>query len=49
LKLGNDKYLDLIKQDGNKPNFVNNLGKRIKKVSIVNEGDCIKVTPYGMD
>ena len=25
--------------------FVNNLGKRINKVSIVNEGDCIKVSP----
>ena len=31
LNLGNDKYLDLIKQAGTKPNFVNNLGKRIKK------------------
>lgn len=37
--------MDLIKQAGTKPNFVNNLGKRIKKVTIVNEGDCIKVTP----
>ncbi len=45
LNLGKDKYLDLIKQDGSKPNFVNNLGKRIRKVSIVNEGDSIKVTP----
>jgi len=33
------------KQAGNKPNFVNNLGKRIKKVTIVNEGDSIKITP----
>ncbi len=47
LKLGNDKYLDLIKQAGTNPNFVNNLGKRIKKVTIVNEGDSIKVTPKG--
>jgi len=48
LKLGQDKYLDLIKQAGSsKPNFVNNLGKRIKKISIVNEGDCIKVIPTG--
>jgi len=47
LNLGTDKYLDLIKQAGSKPNFVNNLGKRIKKVSIVNEGDSIKVTPTG--
>ena len=38
------KNLDLIKQSGIKPNFVNNLGKRIKKVTIVNEGDSIKVT-----
>ena len=45
LNLGDDKYLDLIKQAGSKPNFVNNLGKRIKKVSIVNEGDSIKITP----
>ena len=45
LNLGTNKYLDLIKQSAKKPNFVNNLGKRIKKVTIVNEGDCIKVTP----
>ena len=47
LNLGSDKYLDLIKQAGNKPNFVNNLGKRIKKVSIVNDGDCIRIIPTG--
>jgi len=47
LNLGDDKYMDLIKQAGIKPNFVNNLGKRLKKVSIVNEGDSIKVTPTG--
>ena len=47
LGLGADKYLDLIKQAGNKPNFVNNLGKRIKKVTIVNEGDSIKISPKG--
>ncbi len=45
LNLGQDKYLDLIKLSGTKVNFVNNLGKRIKKVSIVNEGDSIKITP----
>ncbi len=45
LGLGADKYFDLIKQAAAKPNFVNNLGKRIKKVTIVNEGDSIKVTP----
>ncbi len=47
LNLGKDKYLDLIKQAGTKVNFVNNLGKRIKKVSIINEGDSIKVSPRG--
>ena len=45
LNLGDNKYLDLIKLSGTKVNFVNNLGKRIKKVTIVNEGDSIKVTP----
>ena len=45
--LGADKYMDLIKQAGTKPNFVNNLGKRINKVSIVNEGDSIRVSPRG--
>ena len=45
LNLGDDKYLDLIKQAGTKVNFVNNLEKRIKKVTIVNEGDSIKITP----
>ena len=47
LNLGDDKYLDLIKQAGSKPNFVSNLGKRIEMVTIVNEGDSIKVTPTG--
>ncbi len=41
----------IIKYDtitiGTKVNFVNNLGKRIKKVTIANEGDSIKVTPTG--
>lgn len=46
LNLGKDKYLDLIRQsaDNSKPNFVSNLGKRIKKINIVNEGDSIKIT-----
>ena len=35
----------MIKLSGTKVNFVNNLGKRIKKVTIVNEGDSIKITP----
>ena len=47
LELGDNKYLDLIKLSGTKVNFVNNLGKRINKVTIVNEGDSIKVTPRG--
>ena len=47
LDLGSNRYLDLIKQAGTKPNFANNLGKRIKKVAIVNEGDSMKVTPKG--
>ena len=47
LELGTDKYLDLIKRAGNKPNFVNNLGKRIKKVSIINEDNAIKISPRG--
>ncbi len=45
LNLGDDKHMDLIKQAGTKVNFVNNLGKRINKVTIVNEGDSIKITP----
>ena len=48
LDLGKDKYRDLIRQAGTKVNFVNNLGeKRIKKVTIVNEGDSIKISPKG--
>ena len=47
MNLGENEYLDLIKQSATKPNFVNNLGKRIKKVTIVNEGDSIKVSPRG--
>ena len=47
LSLESNKYLDLIKQAGTKVNFVNNLGKRIKKVTIINEGDSIKITPKG--
>ena len=47
LSLGSNKYLDLITQAGVKSNFVNNLGKRIKKVEIVNEGDSIKVITKG--
>ncbi len=42
-----NKYRNLIKLSGIKVNFVNNLGKRIKKVTIINEGDSIKVSPRG--
>ena len=45
LNLGDDKYMDLIRQASKKPSFVSNLEKRINKVIIVNEGDSIKVTP----
>ena len=45
LNLGENKYLDLIKQASTKPSFVTQLGKRINKVKIDNEGDSIKVTP----
>ncbi len=45
LDLGENKYLDLIKLSGSKVNFVNNLGKRIKKVIIINEGDSIRISP----
>ena len=44
LKLGHDKYRDLINRAGTKPNFVNNLGKRIDKLSIIHEGDSIKIS-----
>lgn len=47
LELGDNKYLDLIKLSGTKVTFVNNLGKRIKKVTVVNVGDSIKITPTG--
>ena len=47
MNLGDDKYLDLIKHASKKPNFVNNLGKRIEMVTIENEGDSIKITPKG--
>ncbi len=39
--------MDLIKLSGTKINFVNNLGKRTNKVTIVNEGDSIQVSPRG--
>ena len=47
LELGDDKYLDLIRQAATKPSFANDLGKRIRKVSIVNEADFTKIVPKG--
>lgn len=45
LRLGDNKYLDLIRQADAKPDLASCLGKRIKKVTIVNEGNSIKITP----
>ncbi|MGI0102299.1 MAG: DDE-type integrase/transposase/recombinase [Nitrosotalea sp.] len=48
LGLGHDKIKDLItKSVESKGNFAVQLGKRIDKVKIVNEKDCIKVIPKG--
>lgn len=44
LELGHDKIKDLIAKGAKaKSNFAAQLGKRIEKVSISNEKDCIKV------
>ena len=45
LNLGDDKIRDLISQGSQKKNFVTHLGKRVDKVTIVNETDSIKVAP----
>jgi len=47
LNLGEDKIKELISQSTIPKNFATQLGKRIKKVSISNEGDYIKVIPNG--
>lgn len=48
LKLGNDKIRNLItKSTESKCNFVGQLDKRIEKVSVVNEKDCVKVICKG--
>lgn len=48
LNLGHDKIKDLItKSVESKSNFAIQLGKRIDKVTIVNEPDCVKVAPKG--
>lgn len=47
LKLGKNKIKDLIEQSAQEKNFAVQLGKRIEKVSIVNEKDSIKITCKG--
>ncbi len=48
LELGHNKIKDLItKSTESKGNFAVQLGKRIEKVNVVNEKDCIKVIPKG--
>jgi transposase-like protein/predicted nucleic acid-binding Zn finger protein len=47
LGLGKNRIKDLIQASTKESNFVTQLGKRIDKVSIINEGDCIKVTCKG--
>ncbi len=48
LKLGNNKIKDLITKSVEfKNNFALQLGKRLERVNIVNEKDCIKVVPKG--
>ncbi len=45
LNLGDDKIKDLISKGSQKNNFVTHLGKRVDRVSIINETDSIKVVP----
>lgn len=45
LNLGDDKIHDLIVRSTEPTNFATQLGKRIEKINIVNEKDCIKVSP----
>lgn len=47
LGLGENKIKDLIEQSTQERNFVVKLGKRISKVNISNEKDCIKVSCKG--
>jgi transposase-like protein len=47
LGLGNNKIRDLIDQGTQEKNFAVQLGKRIEKVNILNEKDCIKVSCKG--
>ena len=45
LGLGDNKIYDLIVKSTSQNNFVANLGKRVNYVNIVNEKDCIKISP----
>jgi transposase-like protein len=45
LGLGENKIHDLIVKSTRQDNFVNQLGKRIEKVNIINEKDCIMIRP----
>jgi transposase-like protein len=47
LGLNENKFKDLIVQSTQIKNFTTQLGKRIEKVNIVNEKDCIKVIAKG--
>jgi hypothetical protein len=49
LNLGNDKYLDLIKQATAKKEYdiIPQLGKRIELIEIINEKDSIRVIQKG--
>jgi len=47
LDLGENKYMDLIRKASAKPNFVSSLGRRLDRVTILNEGDSVRVAPRG--
>jgi transposase-like protein len=47
LNLGKNKIKDLIVKSKTPYNFATQLGKRLEKVNIVNEKDCIRVIPKG--
>ncbi len=45
LGLGDNKIRDLIVKSTSQNNFVTHLGKRVNYVNILNEKDCIKISP----
>lgn len=47
LNLGKNKIKDLIVKSATPYNFATQLGKRLEKVNVVNEKDCIRVIPKG--